>query len=223
MKPDDSSRKKETNTKFMNMSSGLQHDVEEELRWDPSVRAEDIGVTVKDEVVQLNGHVNSLLRVYNVKAVANEIKVEVLDSDKRSDADIARAAITHLEWNYTIPPTVKVKVSNGWVTFEGTVEKQYQKNEAERILHSLKGVKGLVNEITITPKVDVDVVKERIVDAFTRNAVIDGKNIQIESFNGMVTLRGHVRSWAERIEARRTASAAPGVTSVADLLTFSQI
>ena len=216
----------------MNSSSILQHDVEEELRWDPSIHAEEIGVTVKGEVVQLDGHVNSLyekwaaesaaLRVNNVRAVANEIKVEVLDSDKRSDADIAEAAMTQLEWNYSIPDTVKVKVSNGWVTFEGTVGAPYQKDEAERVLHALKGVKGIINEITVTPRVNVGVVKTEIADAFTRNAVIDFKNIQVEASNGMVTLRGQVRSWAERVEARRTAAAAPGVTYVEDLLTVSQ-
>jgi osmotically-inducible protein OsmY len=214
----------------MNISSTLQHDVEEELRWDPSVHAEEIGVSVKNEVVQLDGHVHSLfekwaaenaaLRVTNVKAVANEIKVEVLDSDKRSDADIAEAAITQLEWNYTIPNTVKVKVSNGWVTFEGTVNAPYQKDEAARVLHALKGVKGIVNEITVKPLVNVTVVMNEIMNAFTRSAAIDAKHMQIENSNGVITLRGRVRSWAERVEARRTASAAPGVTSVVDLLTI---
>jgi osmotically-inducible protein OsmY len=216
----------------MNMSSTLQHDVEQELRWDPSIHAENIGVSIKNEVVQLDGHVHSLfekwaaesaaLRVNNVKAVANEIKVEVLDSDKRSDADIAEAALTQLEWNYTIPNTVKVKVSNGWVTFEGIVDAPYQKYEAEKVLHALKGVKGIVNDITVKPLVNAAVVKTEIMDAFARSAAIDGKSIQVETSGGTVTLRGHIRSWAERLEARRTASAAPGVTNVEDLLTFSQ-
>ena len=216
----------------MNINSTLKYDVEAELRWDPCIHADQIGVTVKDEVVQLDGHVHSLfekwaaetaaLRVNNVKAVANEIKVEVLDSDKRSDADIAEAAVTQLEWNCAIPDTVKIKVSNGWVTFEGSVGAPYQKYEAERVLHALKGVKGTVNEITVTPKVNVGVVKTEITDAFTRSAAIDSKNIQVEASNGMVTLRGQVRSWAERTEARRTAAAAPGVTYVEDLLTVSQ-
>jgi osmotically-inducible protein OsmY len=217
----------------MNLKTNLQHDVEEELRWDPKVHAEEIGVTIKGEVVQLDGHVNSLyekwaaetaaLRVNNVKAVANEIKVEVLDSDKRSDADIAEAAITQLEWNYAIPDTVKIKVSNGWVTFEGTVNAPYQKDEAEKVLHALKGVKGIVNEIRIAPNVNVGVVKTEILDAFTRSAVIDAKSIQVETSNGIVILRGKVRSWAERIEARRTAAGAPGVTYVEDLMTVSPL
>jgi osmotically-inducible protein OsmY len=175
----------------MILKTNLQHDVEEELLWDPRVHAEEIGVTVKDEIVQLDGHVSSLyekwaaesaaLRVNNVKAVANEIKVEVLDSDKRSDADIAGAAVTQLEWSCAIPDTVKVKVSNGWVTFEGTVNAPYQKDEAEKVLHALKGVKGIVNEIRLAPIVNVGVVKTEILDAFTRNAGIDPKTIQVET------------------------------------------
>jgi osmotically-inducible protein OsmY len=213
---------------FMNQSSTLQHDVEEELRWDPRVQAEEIGVTVKNEVVQLDGRVNSLfekwaaentaLRVKNVKAVANDIKVDVLESDKRSDADIAEAAINHLEWNYTIPSTVKVKVSNGWVTFVGTVEAPYQRDEAERVLHTLRGVKGIVNDITVKPRVNLAVVKTEILDALTRNAAVDAKAIQVEESGGVVTLRGRVRSWSERVEARRSASGAPGVTLVEDCL-----
>jgi osmotically-inducible protein OsmY len=217
----------------MNIKANLQQDVEAELRWDPSVQAEDIGVTVKDEVVQLDGHVSSFfekwsaesaaMRVQNVKAVANEIKVEVLDSDKRTDANIAQAALSQFEWSFTVPNTVKVKVSEGWVTFEGTVDAQYQKDEAERILRSLKGVKGILNEITVKPRVDSNVVKENIISAFKRSAAIDAKNIQVETSDGMVTLSGHVRSWAEREEARRTAWADPGVTYVEDLLIISEI
>ena len=216
----------------MNPSASLQQDVEAELRWDPSLRAEKVGVTVKGEVVQFDGHVNSLyekwaaenaaLRVNHVRAVANDIKVELPSSDERTDADIAQAAISQLEWNQNVPDTVKVLVSNGWVTFEGTVEAQYQKDEAERVLRSLKGVKGIVvNEITVKPKVNVTLVKNNIVDAFKRSAVIDANNIQVESRDGVVTLRGKVNSWAERQEARATVWAAPGVTHFEDLLTVA--
>src|SRR5271157_4274004 len=87
----------------------LQSDVEQELRWDPSIRAERIGVSVKSGVVELDGHVESFyekwaaeraaMRVTNAKAIASEIKVDLLSSAARTDEVIARTAMNHLEWN----------------------------------------------------------------------------------------------------------------------------
>jgi osmotically-inducible protein OsmY len=212
----------------MSKSTDLQRDVEQELRWDPSVNAEQVGVTVNGEVVELTGKVNGLwekwaaenaaLRVKNVKAVANEITVEGPFPDNCADTDIAKAAISHLEWNYSVPDTVKVTVSNGWITLEGTVEAQYEKTEAERALRSLSGVKGILNQINVKPQVSVSVVATNISDAFKRSAALDASHIHVEASAGSVTLRGNVRTWAERSEAERTAWCAPGVTSVDDLL-----
>ena len=214
----------------MNSDLAVKQDVEEELRYDPAVHAEQIGVSVKDQIVQLDGDVasfyekwaaeNAALRVNKVKGVANEIKVEPTPADKPSDADLAKAALNQLEWTYAVPNTVKVRVSNGWITLEGTVDAKYQKDEAERILRSLKGLKGLVNEIRIAPKVNANVVKNKIIHALKRSAALDARTIQIETEGDTVILRGRVRSWAEREEARRTAWSAPGVARVQDLITI---
>jgi osmotically-inducible protein OsmY len=208
----------------------LQHAVEQELRWEPSVDAEHIGVSVKNGVVQLDGHVDSYgekwgaeraaMRIANVKAVASEIKVELPSSDTRTDADIARAALNLLQWNLMVPDTVKVQVTDGWLTLKGAVEWQYQKEEAERSVRSLMGVKTIVNEITVTPKVSAVGVKSKIEDAFKRSAEIDAGHIQVEATGSTVTLRGNVRSWVEREEAERVAWGAPGVTNVKDLITI---
>jgi osmotically-inducible protein OsmY len=104
----------------------LRSDVEQELRWEPSVHSEQIGVSVKNGVVELDGHVDSYyekwaaeraaMRVSSVKAIASEIKVELPSTATRTDEDIARTAVNHLEWNYSVPNTVKVQVTGGWVT-----------------------------------------------------------------------------------------------------------
>jgi osmotically-inducible protein OsmY len=197
----------------------LQSDVEQELRWEPSVCAEKIGVSVKGGVVELDGHVDSYfekwgaeraaLRVSNAKAVASEIKVELPSSATRTDEDIARTAMNHLDWNYSVP------------TLKGTTEWQYQKEEAERVVRSLMGVKWISNEITVTPKVSAVDVKVKIENALKRNAETDAKHITVETTDGTVTLRGHVRSWSQREEAEHAAWAAPGVTRVEDLIAIS--
>lgn len=214
----------------MTTDKKLQLAVEQELRWEPSVAAEHIGVSVKNGVVQLDGHVNgyaekwgaehAAMRVAEVKAVASEIKVELPSSDIRTDADIARAALNVLEWNLMVPKTVKVQVTDGWLTLQGAVQWRYQKEEAERAVRSLAGVKIVVNEITVTPSVSAVGVKSKIEDAFKRSAEIDAGHIKVEATGSTVTLRGKVRSRAARDEAERVAWAAPGVNNVNDQITI---
>lgn len=216
---------------MINTKTNVQHDVEQELRWDPRIQSEKIGVTVKAEVVQLDGQVNSFfekwaaedaaLRVSSVHSVANEIKVDMLDSNKRSDADIAQVAQTHLGWSLSVPSTVKTSVSDGCVTLQGEVEWQFQKAEAERIVRPMRGVKMLINNIVVRPEVEAAVLKEGIVNAFGRSAALQAKNIQVDVSGSRVTLRGHVHSWLERVEAHRVVWADPAVSDCVDLLTYS--
>jgi osmotically-inducible protein OsmY len=208
----------------------LKSDVEQELRWEPSIRAEQIGVSVKSGVVQLDGHVDSyfekwaagtaVMRVTNAKAVASEIKVELPSSAIRSDEDIERIAMNHLEWNYSVPDTVKVQVTDGCITLKGTTEWQYQKEEVERALRPLKGVRRVINDITVTPRLSAVDVKLKIENALKRNVETDAKQITVETSHGKLTLRGTVSSWSERGKAAHAAWEAPGVTEVEDLITI---
>ncbi len=202
----------------------LQHDVQEELRWDPSIHAEQIGVSVKNGVVELDGHVDSIwdkyaaeratMRVAKVKSVASEIKVDPPSSATRTDEQIARAVSNHIEWNWLVPKTIKVQVTDGVITLEGTVEWQYQKKEAEEGLLRLIGVKSIRNWITVNPKASAVGVKSKIEDALKRNAEIDATHIKVETSGGTVTLRGNVRSLVQRQEVEDAAWAAPGVVKV---------
>jgi osmotically-inducible protein OsmY len=215
----------------MKNDAQLKSDVEQELRWDPSINPDRIGVSVKNGVVELDGHVDTYydkwaaerdaMRVSNVKAVASEIKVDLPASETRTDEDIARTATTYLQWNNLVPSTIKVQVTDAWITLKGTAEWHYEKEEAERTVRPIRGVKGVINEITVKPKTNAYDVKVKIEEAFRRNAQIDANRITVDALDGNVTLRGNVRSWAEREEAEHAAWAAPGVTFVTDELKIS--
>jgi osmotically-inducible protein OsmY len=215
----------------MKTAEVLKNDVEQELRWDPSVCSDKIGVSVNNGVVELDGHVGSLfekwaaeraaLRVLNVTSIASEIIVDLDFDNTRTDQDIARAASNQLTWNFQIPNTVKLKVADGWVTLMGTVEWQYQREEAERVIRSLRGVKAVFNEIVLKPTASAFEIKVKIENALKRDAQIDSNNITVETAGDVITLRGRVHSWRERKDAEYAAFGAPGVTSVANLLTVS--
>lgn len=210
----------------------IQSDVLAELKWEPRVQPNEIGVSVKEGVVSLTGWVDSYTkkwaaeeaahRVRGVKAVANDLEVRLPFASERTDADIAKAAVRALEWDaFLSTDKIDVTVSRGWVTLKGDVEWQYQKQDAERVVRRLTGVKGVSNLITVTPKITPSELKQKIQKALVRTAETDAERITVEVDGSKVILKGTVRSWPEKQEAERAAWAAPGVFSVDNRITIA--
>ena len=205
----------------------IQQDVLAELRDEPSVEAAQIGVAVKDGVVTLTGHVpthaektvaeEAAKRVGGVRAVADELGVELSREHIRTDEDIATAAANALRWNSFVPrDAVQVAVEAGWITLTGKVDWQYQKDAADAAVRHLIGVKAVMNLIDLKarPHPKPADVKHRIHDALKRNAELEARRIGIDVHGGEVKLHGDVHSCSEVKAARRAAWSTPGVFAV---------
>lgn len=209
--------------------SQLKTLVEEELEWEPSLDADDIGVAIEDGVVTLMGHVKNYAqkhaaedaakRVKGVRAIVEKLEVRFGNAPKTADDEIARRAIKLLDWDVSIPKgDIFATVQNGFVTLTGSVEWNYQRAKAAKLVGGLNGVTGVFNDIKVKNRVSKSNIKQRIEDALTRNAEIEAKGIMVSISEGKVTLDGKVDHWHDRKIAENAAWAAPGVTSVVDNL-----
>jgi osmotically-inducible protein OsmY len=214
----------------MRSDNDIRRDVEDELRWDPDIDATDIAVSVNNGVVTLSGFVRSyaqkyqaeadVKRVAGVMAVANDIEVRLPETDERPDPEIARDAIERIKSELPYAwDRIRVVVKNGWLTLEGEVEWNYQRERAGEAVRRVRGVKGVTNSIEVKPRAAPMEIRRKIEEALRRAAELDANRITVETNGGEVILRGAVRSWAERHEAERAAWLAPGVTKVDNRIT----
>ncbi|MEO8120408.1 MAG: BON domain-containing protein [Rhodoferax sp.] len=214
----------------MKTDSDLRKDVLTELSWDPLVPEARVGVAVSEGVVTLTGHLDTysekvaarraVERVAGVKAIAVELDVVPIGVHQRSDTEIAIAVEHVLGWNTSVPQDrVRVTVEKGWVTLSGELDWNFQRRAVERMVRPLKGVVGITDDIRLKVLPIPANLTHRIQDALTRQAEREARRIEISVDGSVVTLRGHVHSWAERSAAEGATWSAPGVSRVNNELT----
>ena len=213
----------------MKTDNQIQKDVMEELSWEPFLNESEIGVAVKDGIVTLSGIVDSYSKkisaekaakkVVGVKAVAEDIQVGISPSYRKSDTEIAEAVLNALRWHTAVQEEkIKIKVEDGIVKLEGEVEREYQRNNAKMAIENLTGVRSVINLITVAPKITPSDISKKISTALHRSATFDAEKIKIDVVGSQVTLRGKVRSFAEKEDAENAAWAAPGISRVENRL-----
>ena len=109
---------------------------------------------------------------------------------------------------------MKVKVEDGWVTLEGVLEWNYQKEAARHAASKQLGVRGVVNEVLVRSESGDEVEKKDIELALARNWSVSTQNIMVRVSGNRVTLTGTVESLYQKDEAARIAWNAPGVWNV---------
>ena len=209
----------------MKNNSELQTDIQNAIKWEPLLNAAEIGVTAKDGVVSLTGVVdsyakkleaeNAAKKVIGVKALVEKIEVKFPGSWAKTNLEIANQVLAALKSNWAVPTDkVTVKVEDGWVTLDGELPWDYQREAAKNALNFLTGVKGVTNNIKIKSESHDAIEKKDVEEAIARSWSVDDSDISVSVSGTTVTLTGTVSSWYQRDEAGRIAWKTPGIWSV---------
>ncbi|NOT60202.1 MAG: BON domain-containing protein [Acidobacteria bacterium] len=208
----------------------IKQEVERELRWDTRVTDTEVGVTVHKGAVTLTGTIDSYAkklaaqeaahRVHGVLDVANDMEVKLPGTIRRNDTEVAQAVRRALEWDALVPDErIHSTVTDGFVTLTGNVDNMRERNDAERVVRYLLGVRGVHNQLIVVEKnIKPYEVREVIEDALERRADRAAKHIDVAVNEGAVTLTGTVRNWAEKRAVLGAVSHTPGIATVRDHL-----
>jgi osmotically-inducible protein OsmY len=208
----------------MKTNSELQRDVQEAIEWEPLLKAAEIGVIAKEGIITLTGIVDSYSKkteaeeaakkVAGVKALVENIEVKLPNSWFKTDEEIARDVLNALKSDWTVPDDkIAVKVEDGWVTLEGELSWNYQREAAKNDIKNLTGVTGISNKIKIKSEIH-DEIEQKNVKRALKRSTIDDSNIEVSVSGTTVTLTGVVDSLYEKEEAGRIAWKTPGIWHV---------
>jgi osmotically-inducible protein OsmY len=209
----------------MKTNEELQKDVQNAIKWEPLLHAAEIGVTVKDGVVTLTGVVdgyfkkkeaeNAAKNVSGVKAVVEEIEIKYSNTFTKTDNDIAHEVLKALKDNWSVSEdNVKIKVEDGWVTLEGELTWNFQKQDAKTAISFLPGVKGVTNEIKIKSDIKDAIEKKDVEKALARSWSLNAKDIEVTVNGTNVKLTGFVDSVYQKDQAEKIVWKTPGIWSI---------
>lgn len=209
----------------MKTNDELQRDVQEAIKWEPLLHAAEIGVIVKDGVVTLTGTVDNYAKklqvekaaksVAGVKAIAENIEVKFSNSTKKNDSELAEDIVFSLKADLLVPDEkIQVKVENGWVTLEGEVHWNFQREAAKRSIEHTEGVRGVFNHLKIRSELNDEIEQKAIEAALHRSWAVNDENIHVHVLGRTVKLTGTVASLYQKEEAGRIAWKTPGIWHV---------
>ena len=209
----------------MKSNQVLQSDVQNAIKWEPLLHAAEIGVTAQEGVVSLTGIVDSYAKkleaetaakkVIGVKALIENIEVKFPSSWTKTNLEVANSVLAALNSNWSVPKDkVTVKVEDGWVTLEGQLPWNFQREAAKSAVNFLSGVKGVTNNIKIKSESHNAIEQKDVEDAIGRSWSVDDSDINVSVSGSTVTLSGTVNSWYQKEEAGRIAWNTPGIWHV---------
>ena len=218
-------------TSEIHMTDGeVRQEVLREMRWDSRLRGATVEVEVREGEVTLRGTVTDAAemlaaieaarRAEGAFQVSSELRVDPYNGRPRTDANIAEAVRRTLEWDAQLPhERIQVAVSNGWVALHGTVERQRDRENVERLARRLEGVRGVYNLVAVEPSAELaDDVRDRIEEALRRRAQHEADRIELQLHGGTVSVSGRLHTWAEKQAVLGALTQAPGVQRVDDRL-----